>query len=160
MNRSLHAAARIWKVYREALTMFISIQSRWSQPQLTLSRLHPWNQLPLGECGVKCTFRGQGRGEEPPIARVQLEGQPTVTSSQWPPPTLPHYPEIKFVDNIIFPLHITSKISVGKLSGGKQPGLEEEESSSMWGAAGVGSAWLRRWLLWLGDWLLTRWLRK
>lgn len=31
--------------------------------------------------GVECTLEGKGRGEAPPMAQVQLAGQPTVTSS-------------------------------------------------------------------------------
>lgn len=40
----------------------------------------------------KHTAHSQDRikGKEPEVAEIQLTGQPTVTSSQWPPP-IPHY---------------------------------------------------------------------
>lgn len=61
-------------------------QSTWSQQHSAFSRLHPWSGCQYGNGE---SFLGQGRGKEPLIAQIQLlgQGQPTVTSSWWPPPT-------------------------------------------------------------------------
>lgn len=45
-------------------------------------------QLLVPRRQAECTIQGEQRGEEPPIAWVQLKGPPAVTSSRWPPPLL------------------------------------------------------------------------
>lgn len=46
-----------------------------------------FKRLWLSEWWSECTFQRQGKGEEPPNAGVQLEGQLAVTSSHRPPLT-------------------------------------------------------------------------
>lgn len=41
---------------------------------------------PTVETWAEWALQGQGRDEVPPVAQVQLTGQPAVTSSQRPPP--------------------------------------------------------------------------
>lgn len=95
--------------YREASTRVSSIWSRWSYQHFALSRLHPWNRLLVPEQWGEYTFQGQGRGEEPPIAHVQLKGQPEVVSPPCLPPTEAkmgrtpcHAQATHWFDNILF----------------------------------------------------------
>lgn len=62
---------------------------RWPQQQDALSRLRPWKWLPLQTVWPECTSQRWGGSEEPPIAWVQLAGQPAVMPSPWPPPMMP-----------------------------------------------------------------------
>lgn len=67
----------------DTLTRFRSgyIQSKRSKQHLTLLRLCPLNSVGM-------VVEGQGRGEDPLIATIQLGGQPVLMSSLQPPPTL------------------------------------------------------------------------
>ncbi|KAF6125209.1 hypothetical protein HJG60_009732 [Phyllostomus discolor] len=53
---------------------------------MALSRLHPWKWFPLWKWWAGGAFRGQGKGEEPLISRIQLQGSHPLDD---PPPTLP-----------------------------------------------------------------------
>lgn len=60
----------------------LPILSRWSRCHLSILRLCPWAASRVGKASGA---QGQGRGEEPPIAWVQLVGPLAVASSHWPP---------------------------------------------------------------------------
>lgn len=54
----------------------------WVQPHVQIVKA-----VPLKRALILGTVQRAGRGQEPPIAPVQLEGQPGLPSSPWPPPT-------------------------------------------------------------------------
>lgn len=85
MSGSPHLQARIL-VHVEGSLRFSHMYRPDSLDDIALSRgcilaTREWAQH---------TFQGRGRGKEAPIAQVQLMGEPEVTSSPCPPPTMGH----------------------------------------------------------------------
>lgn len=67
----MSALSRHNLVYTEASTGFSHLVSTTQSSFKAVSLKWPL----VWEWWVECTFQGQGGGEEPPIAQVQLEGQ-------------------------------------------------------------------------------------
>lgn len=84
---SAPACQNLYSLYR-GLNRFQSCTVQVVSRHFTFSRLHPWKMaIALGLVG-RMYIKNKGGAEAPPIARVHLEGQPVVMSSQWPPPTV------------------------------------------------------------------------
>ena len=66
----------------------LCILSWWSQQHMALSRQRSRKWFPLWKWWAECTVQGQGKCEKLLIARIQLKGQPVVTSSWWPTPNI------------------------------------------------------------------------
>lgn len=81
--RSSHIPARILQVYRGLNWVQSYIYSKWCQPYLILSRIHPWSSSSYGNLEQNVPSKHSRGAEEPLMAGVQLVGQPVVTSSQW-----------------------------------------------------------------------------
>ena len=79
MSRSPHLPARILKVYIEALTGFSHVYVQMVSTTRCSLKATSFNMSPtVGKVGRTHVSRTQEVGEEPPIAGVQLTGQPAV----------------------------------------------------------------------------------
>lgn len=86
MSRSLHPTHQNLKVYVGVQSY---IQSRWSQQQLTLSRLHPWCSCHYGNRRLCVSCKDRRGVEKPSGAQIWLQGHLVVLSFWWPP-LVPH----------------------------------------------------------------------
>ena len=77
-GRSLHIPSRMLKVYIQCLTGFSHV---FSPDGLNNTLLSQGCTLQTARTGAEHTFKGQGRGQEPSIALVQLVGQLGVMCS-------------------------------------------------------------------------------
>lgn len=79
MSRSLHPPTRISSVYIEAFTLTCVVQVVSTTPY-SVKAMSLKMAPTVGTVGSTHS-KDMGGGEEPPIALIQLSGQPTVTSS-------------------------------------------------------------------------------
>lgn len=99
-SRSLFPPTKTLKVYIEALTGFSHVyHSNGLNNSMSFQGCVLENGSGCGNGGQKTYSKDRAGGREPLIAQVQLEGQPTIRSSGWLPPTtiethisLPHLP--------------------------------------------------------------------
>lgn len=73
--------------YRNLSWVPSQTQSGWSQHHIAISRLCPEAASEAGKASRPHLPRTGGE-QEPPMAGLQLMGQPAVPSSWWPPPTV------------------------------------------------------------------------